>query len=110
MRGTSSGSPSPVIVATPGVQTPMDSNAWFSSASVTNIEADNGRPPRSTGSVAPGASSQTATTSSASGYASGSSKMLSTTANVVVAAPLPIASVATATSVSNGLRSSARNA
>jgi hypothetical protein len=36
--------------------------------------------------------------------------MLSTTANVVVAAPLPIASVATATAVIAGREKSARNA
>ena len=69
-----------------------------------------GSPPRSSGNSAPGASCQIATTSSASGYASGSSSTLLTTANVAVAAPLPIASVATATSVIAGLRSSERSA
>src|SRR6478672_4815780 len=59
---------------------------------------------------APGASCRTATSRSGCGYGNGFSSTPSTTLNTAVVAPIPIASVSSATSVNSGLRRRPRTA
>src|SRR5688500_2484718 len=76
---TSSGSASPVTVAAPTVQSPTLSNAVLSSEYLKYIDGDERNPPEaSVMPGAPGATCQTATRSSASGYGSGFSSTLLT--------------------------------
>src|SRR5687768_7033036 len=87
-KPTSSGSAMPVTVAAPTLQSPTLSNDVLSSAYLKYIDGDERKPPAaSVMPGAPGATCQTATSSSASGYGSGFSSTLLTTLNAATVAP-----------------------
>src|SRR6185436_8448761 len=91
---TSSGSASPVTVAAPTVQRPTLSKAVLSSEYLKYIDGDERNPPEaSVMPGAPGATCQTATSSSACAYGSGFSSTLLTTLKTATVAPMPTASV-----------------
>ena len=108
---TCSGSARPVTVSDVGAQTPIASNTRFSFAYVTYIDNESRNPPDTDATPgAPGATCETETIRSASGYGSGFSSTLLTTLKTAVLAPMPIASVSRAIAVKVGLRRRARSA
>src|SRR6185436_6921446 len=91
---TSSGSASPVTVAVPTLQRPTLWKTLLSSEYLKYIDGDERSPPdASVMPGAPGATCQTATSSSASGYGSGFNSTLLTTLKTATVAPMPTASV-----------------